>query len=141
MNPSTISIAGYVTGFPASLPYSPRKPGRESALGRLGTELELTRVDSSSSFSACLQVTHATTERRGQLHSRCSGRGICPSYKVSLVNVTALCRRVVHDKGHLPQMVDLADAAADPVAGSFVVPAGQRQARIRFGPEPSPLKR
>ena len=58
-----------------------------------------------------------------------------------LVNVNAPCRGVLRDEGHLSQMVDLAAAAADPAAGSFVVPAGQRQARIRFGPEPGPLKR
>ena len=58
-----------------------------------------------------------------------------------MVNVNAPCRGVLRDEGHLPQMVDLAAAAADPTAGSLVVPTGQRQARIRFGPEPSPLKR
>ena len=58
-----------------------------------------------------------------------------------MVKVTAPCRGVLHNEGHLSQMVDLAAAAADPTAGSFAVPAGQRQARIRFGPEPSPLKR
>ena len=58
-----------------------------------------------------------------------------------MVNVNAPCRGVLRDEGHLSQMVDLAAAAADPTAGSFVEPTGQRQARIRFGPEPSPLKR
>ena len=57
------------------------------------------------------------------------------------MNVNVFCRGVLHDEGHLSHMVDLASAAADPAAGRFVVPAGQRQARIRFGPEPSPLKR
>ena len=58
-----------------------------------------------------------------------------------LLTTTAPCRGVLHDEGHLSQMMDLATAAADPAAGSFVVPTGQCQARIRFGPEPSPLKR
>ena len=41
----------------------------------------------------------------------------------------------------MSQMMGLAAAASDPAAGSFVVPPGQKQAHIRFGPEPSPLKR
>ncbi|CAL5219929.1 g1861 [Coccomyxa viridis] len=50
-------------------------------------------------------------------------------------------RGMGQDRGHVSQMMGLAAAASDPAAGSFVVPPGQKQAHIRFGPEPSPLKR
>ena len=38
-------------------------------------------------------------------------------------------------------MMGLAADTSEPAAGSFMVPPGQRQPRIRFSPEPSPLKR